>query len=252
VLEKLRIRNFQKHRKLDLVFHPGVTTVIGPSDSGKSAVYRALKLVCLNKPAGTAFITAGEESSKVTLYFDGRKVSRARGGPKLNTYGLDAATYQAMGAEVPDKVREALGISALNFQSQHDAAYWFGEADSKVAKELNSIVNLGEIDELFTRLNADLRKAKAEYDVRVQNVDALRTKKREAESALDLDAALRVLETLDDEIRTEEAKASTLNTLIEAAECARVSRSELKSLMKSLDVVRAAGDEAAAEWKRTD
>jgi AAA15 family ATPase/GTPase len=40
-MKKLRIKNFQIHKDLEIEFGP-ITTIVGPSDIGKSAVLRAL------------------------------------------------------------------------------------------------------------------------------------------------------------------------------------------------------------------
>lgn len=41
MIRRIVLRNFQNHRRLRIDLDPRVTTVVGPSDAGKSAVVRA-------------------------------------------------------------------------------------------------------------------------------------------------------------------------------------------------------------------
>jgi len=61
VVEKITIKNFQSHEETELQFSSGVNVIVGSSDSGKSAILRALKWVVQNKPSGTAFFTEGSD-----------------------------------------------------------------------------------------------------------------------------------------------------------------------------------------------
>lgn len=57
---KLRIQNFQAHKDTTIEFDC-ITTIVGPSDIGKSAVLRALKWVAKNEPKGTSFVRDGDK-----------------------------------------------------------------------------------------------------------------------------------------------------------------------------------------------
>ena len=74
MLEKLRIINFQKHEDLTVSFDDRITTIVGPSDVGKSAVLRALRWVLTNQPDGSGFIREGEKNASVVLRVDGRTI----------------------------------------------------------------------------------------------------------------------------------------------------------------------------------
>ena len=63
-------------------------------------------------------------------------------GTGVNTYGVEGKTYEAFGNDVPPAVSKLLGLAEVNFQGQHDAAFWFGLSPGQLAKELNKIVDL--------------------------------------------------------------------------------------------------------------
>jgi exonuclease SbcC len=163
-LEEIRLKDFQRHADLTLELSPTVTTIVGPSDEGKSSVIRALSLVLLNNLSGKKFVRHGRESCRVTLKIDGRKVTRRKG--KANTYSLDGKKFTAdptaRGSWVPDEVKELLNVSDLNFQYQLSPPFWFFDSPGQVSKNLNGIVNLGSIDRSLAKAKSLVSSVKSE------------------------------------------------------------------------------------------
>lgn len=113
---RLEIENFQSHQHTVIEPAGGLTVITGPSDSGKSAVLRALRWLYRNEPHGTAFIRAGAPRARVTVELeDGVRVSRERSASgSVNRYvierpGEEALVLEGFGHGVPEPVREALG-----------------------------------------------------------------------------------------------------------------------------------------------
>ncbi len=152
MLERLRIQNYQCHADLKLVLGPGCTTICGNSDHGKSAALRALRWLCTGKPAGAAFIKHGAEQTTVSLWVDGRRVTRRRGAAAdAGVYTLDTDTYRHP-ANVPDAIQAVLQTGPGNFAGQHDGPYWFTDTAGAVSRNLNAIVDLGAIDDTLANL----------------------------------------------------------------------------------------------------
>jgi len=179
MIEKITIENFQKHRKSVFEFDP-VTTFVGPSDTGKSAIMRALRWVMLNEPDGDSFVSYGAKGCTVRLYVDGHVIVRRRGGSK-NEYELDGEVYKAFGrGGVPEQIAEILRVTPINFQSQHDLLYWLQLNGADLAKALNRVVDLEIIDASLVEVNKRLRRSKSELEIRDrdlievdQQIDAL-------------------------------------------------------------------------------
>lgn len=163
-LTRLVLRNFQRHRKLVLPLSSQVTTIIGDTDAGKSAVLRALRWACRNKPNGADFVRHGQKRCRVLVRTEGHKIERRRG--KENSYFLDGSELKAFGSDVPSPVQKVLRLTDLNFQLQHDPPFWFALSAGELAQRLNEIVNLSKIDSFHKRIRAGQSKAKAEVEVR--------------------------------------------------------------------------------------
>ena len=160
MLEKLLIRNFQCHEKITVDFDPAVTTVVGPSDRGKSAVLRAIRWLAFNRPAGDAFIKHGAGRVSVRLRAGGRDILRERAAGS-NLYKIDGKEFQAFGSDVPPEIVNALNLDAVNFQRQLDPVFWFSKSPGEVSRELNAIIDLGLIDRTLSNLASASRRAKA-------------------------------------------------------------------------------------------
>jgi len=168
MIHSLKIRNFQCHENLLIKFDSRVTCILGHSDVGKSAILRAFRWVCFNKPSGTQFISHGTDTAFVEATFDDNKVRRVR-GPKENSYFLNGSEYKAFRDDVPEDIQTKLNLNPdLNFQGQLDPPFWLLKSPGEVSRELNQIVNLERIDRVLSKTSIELRRAKMELDVTEQ------------------------------------------------------------------------------------
>ena len=163
VLEAIRISNFQAHEKLEIEFG-NTTTIVGPSDAGKSAILRALLWTLSNSPTGEAFRRWGSSSTKVSVKIDGQLLSRVRSNSE-NKYRLNGGDYKSFGSGVPESISRLVGIGGLSIARQHDSPFWFGMSPGDVAKEINAIVDLGIIDTAIEKISSKARRAKVEAEV---------------------------------------------------------------------------------------
>lgn len=193
MIDRIILENFQAHAKLDLRLEP-VTTLVGSSDVGKSAVLRALRWVAENRPAGASFVRDGASSAAVSVRAEGRWVVRKR-SERENVYEFDGEMYQSLRAvSVPDSIAAHLNTGPVNFQSQHDAPYWLTDSAGEVSRHLNAVINLGEIDEILGRAAASVREIRAREKLIGERLAAAETVVRNTEWAADADTALTQLE----------------------------------------------------------
>lgn len=166
------MRNFQRHIKKSIKLSANVTTILGRSDVGKSAIIRALYWVVFNEPTGSDFIRHGETSCYVEVHFDGRIVRRTRSKDE-NSYSLDGGEFKAFGREVPEAITKEFNISAISFQRQLDSPFWFGLSAGQVSQEINSLVDLNQIDRITSNINSDIRKGKTTVEYLTKKVGEL-------------------------------------------------------------------------------
>lgn len=144
MIDNIQIQNFQSHHNTSLVFHGGLNIIIGQSNSGKSAILRALRLVIENKPSGDSFITKGKKESSVDLIVDGQHITRIKG--KNNLYIINEQEYKAFGQEVPEDIKQVINFNDINIQKQLDSPFLLSETSGEIAKFFNKVFNLEKID----------------------------------------------------------------------------------------------------------
>lgn len=198
MLKTLTLRNFQAHKKLELELDPHVTTIIGASDVGKSAIIRALYWLTFNRPSGESFKRHNTKVTSVTLTVDSYEIKRKRG--KSNQYCLGGSPLSAFGSGVPDEVSKVLCMSAINFQQQHDGPFWFTENPGQVAKNLNSIVDLSVIDSVTTNIGAKIKRAGASVEACQERIIEARGKVSQLKWVGDCDVVLQELEAKEKHI----------------------------------------------------
>ena len=190
MLQTIQIHNFQSHENSQLDFSPGINTLVGDSDCGKSAVMRAILWAITNSPQGDAYVSdwtktpKGKQMAGAATYVaidtnpqkDRGKFSVVRKRPpEFNGYevfdGSDNTQFEALRTDVPREVSQCFNIGPVNIQRQMDPPFLIASPPGEAARFINQLVNLTDIDEAQTEINslgrscsADIRAATASLE----------------------------------------------------------------------------------------
>ena len=152
MLQSVELKNFQSHRNTKLNFDKGVNVIIGTSDSGKSAILRALNS-CIYGELPVSYRTYDTEETEVTIKVDDKEVTRRR-GEKTNEYQVNNSYYRALNRTVPEDVTTLFNMNDINIQYQLDGPFLLSETPGEIAKRLNKTVNLDIIDASIKQSNS--------------------------------------------------------------------------------------------------
>jgi len=159
MIQSIRLQYYQGHIDSTFTFDKGVNALIGITDAGKTACVRAIRSVMFNKPRGTKFINHkafvdGKQVKDcvITLQTDKHLVEKRRGASK-NSYTLDGVEYNVVKSSVPDEIKEALNFEDINIQFQLNLPFLLTESSGEVARTMNKIVKLDDIDETQKNIN---------------------------------------------------------------------------------------------------
>lgn len=158
MISSIRLRDFQAHSDLTVEFDGLVTTIVGPSDCGKSSVIRALRWACLNVGV-SSLIRDGAKKAEVSVVVDDAVVKRGKSSSD-NIYVLDDEEFRAFRTEVPQSIEQVLNIDEISFQNQHDPVYWFSSTSGDVSRQLNAVVDLEIVDRTLAAATSEYNKAK--------------------------------------------------------------------------------------------
>jgi len=182
-IERIRIRGYQAHEDTDMQLGPGLNVITGPTDSGKTAIIRAVRWVAFNDPTGEAFLNKKVGEVEVTIYMSNGVHVTKRRKSKKTTYQVSTIPEPFEKAEVPLEVTQALGIdkqtfgdfiAALNFSYQLDPPFLISETASAGAKILGKIAGTEAVDFAIKDVAKDTyaeRQVRAQAERDVERVD---------------------------------------------------------------------------------
>ena len=198
-ISRIELENFQSHKHTALDLDPNLNVIVGPSDSGKSAIIRGIKWVLYNEPSGDYFIREGESEVQVCLAFsDGSKVTRYRSKSK-NSYIInypdgEELVLNGFGTGVPDEVVECTGVQKVSFDQesskiiniaeQLEGPFLLSEKNSTKAAVIGGLAGVDIVDDSIVDVLRELRGL---------NIN----KKRIEDNIEDLDEKLASFENLD-------------------------------------------------------
>jgi len=156
MIKSITLRNFQIHKDLTIDLSESVT-ITGATDSGKTAILRALDWVFYNTPLGKKYNTYGEDECVVTIVVDDHTIQRIR-SKKENKYVVDGVELTAFGNKVPKQVTDILNLSTTSTKRQDDPRFLVNDTPSEIGKKLNEIVNLTIVDSTIRNIKLDVKR----------------------------------------------------------------------------------------------
>lgn len=226
MISSVEVRNFQSLR--DVRVRIGRFTVVtGPSNTGKSALVRAIRLLAFNA-RGSSFVTRGQKTATVVMTGDDWRVEVSRGGRDSYTIqvGEDGGAphvFTKLGGKVPEQVTGLLRLAEVNFAGQLDRPYLLDQTGGEVTRVLGRLTN------------ATLLHKAAQEANRRRLATAAALKAREADLTA-CEARLTAYAALPAEREAVEGAEVALESL----RALEARRARLESLRSTVDVARAA------------
>jgi len=216
MIKKLEIQNFQSHKNTELTLAPGVNVIVGATDSGKTAIIRALRWLIWNRPSGEAFRSNWGGDTVVDIEADNHHWSRLKG--KQNHYHYNGGTFAAFGAGVPEEVSKSLNIDDINLQMQLDSPFLISASAGETASYFNRIAHLDQIDIGLKNIQGWIRKLSMRHDEDADRISDLQETHKHYDYIPKFEARLEVLESIQGEkihqVSMLQKLSSVLNELV--------------------------------------
>lgn len=254
MIEEIRLKNFQCHKRRVIKLQPGVNVLVGENDSGKTAVLRMLRWLALNDTKGDRYISHGSHRAAGVVVVDGVEVCRKKGSGS-NSYFIEDKEYVSFGTgSVPDEVAKTLLLSPINFQDQGDPPFWFGLSAGQVSRELNEIINLEAIDRSLANIGKRIRKTKAKLEVHHENLKAAREERDRLSWVEGFIQALAIIQGQTTELDMDQIRGEKLAVLCKSIQALTQQRTRDLAARNAASLAIAAGkdwydeSEAVAEF----
>lgn len=215
MIHSLSMSNFQSHKNTELELHPGVNVIIGPSDSGKSSIMRALYWALFNRPVGDAFKSNWKhEECAVSVNFEDGTVTRVK-NKSFNGYLLEAEDikhpeFSGFGRSMPGAVSSFINMTAINFQRQMDPPFMLNWSPGDRGAFLNDITNLDIIDKSITSIKKIIKKETTGISTCEDNIDDIKEQLKEFKYLKDFEEELESLEKNQYRLETLQSKEKDL------------------------------------------
>ena len=193
---KVELENFQSISNASLEFVKGINTIIGQSNSGKTAILRAIRGAILNPSGSQSFIKHGTKGFKVNLEYDGNSIEWARSS-KSPSYKVNGEDYQKVGGSNLVDILDNSGFvlsdkkELMNLESELELLFPFGMNGSELFKlfeknifcvsDSTSILKLVKADE--EDISRSIDQTKVELERYRNKLEAV----KELEELIDLD-----------------------------------------------------------------
>lgn len=227
----IEIKNFQSHKHTRLELSPGVNVIIGPSDSGKTAIIRALRWVIWNRPSGDSIRSWWGGNTEVKIMLPSSIVSRIKG--KENLYTLGSLEFKAVGKEVPEEVQKEINFGDINLQQQLDRPFLLADSAGEVAQHFNKMAQLDAIDRGMHNIKKWIHDTESEFKAKRGQLKDLLNELKTYDYLDRMEDNIETIESLEKKKRDLKQTASTARRLIiEYTE----TKKELKTHTKILDM----------------
>ena len=217
MIKSLKIQNFQSHEKTELNFSDGVNVIIGPSDSGKSAIIRALRWLVWNRPSGNSFRSYWDGQTFVKLVTEDNIIRRIK--DKTDSYTLVTPngkkfTFKAIGTSVPEEIKSVLNINEVNLQQQLDSPFILSKSAGEVAQHFNKVARLDMIDKATSNVNSAIRELEQNIKHKIADIKKQKEQLKTFNYLGKMEAEVEVLEEINKQFKILTKNTDKLQELI--------------------------------------
>lgn len=168
-LKSVTVKNFQAHTDSTFDLENGLNLIVGTSDSGKSALARAINFVLYNI-SESDFVREKEKFFEVEIVFaDGAIIKRTK-GKDINSVSykyptdFDFTTFKAFGNSYPDVVLDFLdrpimskALGAVSYSDQSNKNFLIEQPASAQPKILSTVIGTDDIQKAADNCSSKVR-----------------------------------------------------------------------------------------------
>ncbi|CDZ74941.1 chromosome segregation protein [Peptoniphilus sp. ING2-D1G] len=229
-ISKLELENFQSHKYTLLDFDKGLNVIVGNSDSGKTAIIRAIKWALYNEPQGDYFIRQGEKNTSVSVHFNTGAIVKRFRSPSKNSYYLKKSNgeefyFEGFGRIVPKEISEEINMykinldestnSIINIAEQLEGPFLLNEKNSIRASAIGRLVGVNFIDDALRETIRDSKSTTSDIKTLEDRREFLSEKLKEFDYLSKKEEILAKLKNLKFKLDTKIDKYNSLIKLLQ-------------------------------------
>lgn len=233
MIKQLFIKNFQSHKNTSLNFHKGVNIIMGTSDSGKSAIIRALKWIIWNRPMGDSMRSNWGGDTEVSIILD-KEITRKK-TKKDNYYTIEDNIFTAFKSDPPKEIIDILNLDEINLQQQLDTPFLLSRTPGEISQYFNKISNLEQIDKSIKYINLETKKLQNTIIFKNQELGKINEELNDFQDLDKLEIEIQILEELETQKLNKTKNKNNLTNIIESLD---IYENEIIKFSKILKILK--------------
>jgi len=216
MINKLTIINFQSHRKTVLRLCHGINGIIGRSNRGKSAIFRAIELVRSNRPSGFAYHNnlVKDHYTKVYIKNQNEDIRFIKTKSKAEYVIHRKETFSKFGRQVPDRITDALNLDDINFSSQLGLPYLITSPPSEIARVINQVTKAEDIEKCIGLAKTRANNYKLKKQKLLAEIDSIKKRLKRFRPMAKLKKLIRKAEVIERKIQKDGDKIQEIEKIV--------------------------------------
>lgn len=164
MIKEIVLKNFRPHKSLVLKdLHPNLNVIIGDTGTGKTSIFRALRLLFNNEPSGGAKLYKFKEQTELIIKAIVNNSELIR-KPKSYSIKRKGKTWSltSFGKSVPEPIKDIIDLQEINWQLQIQPHFLILDNGGTVARFLNPILGSDESDLIIKEIKKQVETSRAE------------------------------------------------------------------------------------------
>lgn len=243
---KVDLENFQSISKGSLEFVQGINIIVGQSNSGKSAILRAIKGAVLNPNGSQKYIQKGTNGFKVNLEYEGNSIEWSRGA-KSPKYVVNGEEYLKVGSsnltDVLDKSGFVLdeGKNLMNIESELELPFPFDKNNSELFKLFEkNIFCISDSTAITKLIKADEEETARQKDIVENDLNRYKQKLQavgELEKEVDLERLIEGRNSLADLLKKKDKLSLDISSLHGIMSMQRILSKDIPAVYVDTDIL---------------
>lgn len=198
MINQIEIQNFKSHKKTILELSPRVNVIVGPTDSGKSAIIQALRWLITNRPSGDSFRSSWGGMGTIcgVVLDEGQNITRIKSSAE-NMYRLDSVDFRAIKTDIPEEIVQVLNLNEVNLQTQFESHFLLSKSAGEVAAHFNKVAHLDKIDEGMKTIQSWLSTEKKSLEAAERELSEFEEELKQFDILPEIEEKVEDLESLD-------------------------------------------------------
>lgn len=251
-ITRLTLENFQSHKYSVLNFKEGLNSIVGPTDSGKTAIFRALKWALYNEPSGDYFLRTGENYVSVKVEFsNGHSIRRYRKGAK-NYYEViddkgNSQEFSGFSKTIPEEVINASQVMKMNLTptegrlinmaEQLEPPFLLSDTGSIRATAIGKLIGSDVIDTARKGAVNDLNIRRREKDNAERDLSLLDEQLKGFDYLEELEKTINSLEEIQFQVKEKKRNLEELESIFNKYEQLKGDLTSINKTIESLNVI---------------